>query len=118
VELSVGLRFTNLKEFKEALQLFAVQNNFDYKYMHKDKKRVTAHYKSFCHWKIYASWTSCRKYFQIKTLYDVHKCDMDYYNKKTTIRWVANRYVEIFRDQRNFTARALREMIRRDSMCR
>jgi hypothetical protein len=38
VELSVGLKFTNPKEFKEALQLFAVQNNFDYKYVHNDKK--------------------------------------------------------------------------------
>jgi hypothetical protein len=49
VKLSVGLRFTNLKEFKEALQLFAVQNNFDYKYVHNDKKRVTAHCKSLYH---------------------------------------------------------------------
>jgi len=55
VELSVGLRFTNPKEFKEVLQLFAVQNNFDYKYVHNDKKRVTAHCKSLCHWKIHAS---------------------------------------------------------------
>jgi hypothetical protein len=46
VELIVGLRFTNPKEFKEALQLFAVQNNFDYKYVHNNKKRVTAHCKS------------------------------------------------------------------------
>jgi hypothetical protein len=114
VELSVGLRFTNPKEFKEALQLFAVQNNFDYKYVHNEKKRVTAHCKSLCHWKIHASWTPCRKYFQIKTLHDEHNCGSDYYNKKATIRWAANRYVEIFRDQRSFKARALREMIRRD----
>jgi hypothetical protein len=46
VELSVGLRFMNPEEFKEALQLFAVQNNFDYKYVHNDKKRVTTHCKS------------------------------------------------------------------------
>jgi len=96
VELSVGLRFTNPKEFKEALQLFAVQNNFDYKYVHNDKKGLTGHCKSLCHWKIHASWTQCRKYFQIKTLYDKHNCGNDYYNKKATIRWAANRYVEIF----------------------
>jgi hypothetical protein len=49
VELCVGLRFTNPKEFKEALQLFTVQNNFDYNYVHNNKKRVTAHCKSLCH---------------------------------------------------------------------
>jgi zinc finger SWIM domain-containing protein 3 len=114
VELSVGLRFMNSKEFKEALQLFTVQNNFDYKYVHNDKKWVTTHCKSLCHWKIHASWTPCRKYFQIKTIYDEHNCSSNYYNKKETIRWAANRYVEIFRDQRDFKARALREMIRRD----
>jgi hypothetical protein len=64
MKLSVGLRFTNPKEFKEILQLFTVQNNFDYKYVHNDKKWVTAHCKSLCHWKIHASWTSCRKYFR------------------------------------------------------
>jgi len=77
VVLSVGLRFMNSKEFKEALQLFAVQNNFDHKYVHNDKKGVTAHCKSLCHYKIHASWTLCRKYFQIKTLYDEHNCGND-----------------------------------------
>jgi hypothetical protein len=32
VQLSVGLKFNNPTEFKKALQVFAVQNSFDYKY--------------------------------------------------------------------------------------
>jgi hypothetical protein len=55
VEVSVGLRFANLNDFKEALQIFVVQNNFDYKYLHNEKKRVTAHCKENCPWKIHAS---------------------------------------------------------------
>lgn len=63
VELSVGLRFTNLKDFKEALQIFAVQNNFDYKYLYNKRKGVTAYCKENCPWKIHASWTPCKNYY-------------------------------------------------------
>ncbi|XP_059432442.1 uncharacterized protein LOC132165776 [Corylus avellana] len=43
VEIHVGQLFANPSKFKEALQLYAVQNCFDYTYMHNDKQRVSAY---------------------------------------------------------------------------
>jgi hypothetical protein len=37
-----------------------------------------------------------------------------YYNKRATIQWAANRYLESFRDQPDWKSNALKEMIRRD----
>jgi hypothetical protein len=48
VKLVVGLRFANPTEFKGALQLYAVQNSFDYKYLHNERKRVFAYCKKKC----------------------------------------------------------------------
>jgi hypothetical protein len=66
VELAVGLRFANPTEFKGGLQLYAEQNSFDYKYLHNERKRVSAYCKKKCGWKIHSSWSPCQKHFQIR----------------------------------------------------
>lgn len=60
------------------------------------------------------SWSNYKKYFQIKTFDAEHNCGGHYHNKRATMKWVAHRYVNTFRDQRHFKAKALKEMIRRD----
>jgi hypothetical protein len=84
VELAVGLRFANPTEFKGALQLYAVQNSFDYKYLHNERKRVSAYCKKKCGWKIHSSWSPCQKYFQIKTFKSEHNCGSHFQNKRAT----------------------------------
>jgi hypothetical protein len=59
VVLEVGLRFASPTNFKEALQVFAMQNSFDYKYLDIEKKRVSVYCKKQCGWKIHASWSNC-----------------------------------------------------------
>jgi len=49
------LKFSNPTEFKKALQVFAVQNSFDYKYQHNEKMRVSAVCKKNCPWSIHAT---------------------------------------------------------------
>jgi hypothetical protein len=90
VELKVGLKFANPTEFKEAIQVFAVQNSFDYKYMHNEKKQVSAFCKKTCGWKIHASWSNCKKYFQIRTFDAKHNCGSHYYNKRAIIKWATH----------------------------
>lgn len=114
VELAVGLRFANPTEFKGALQLYAVQNSFDYKYLHNERKGVSAYCKKKCGWKIHSSWSPCQKYIQIKTFISEHNCGSHYQNKRATSKWAAARYLDLIRDQRDLKAKALQEMIRRD----
>jgi hypothetical protein len=114
VQLSVGLKFSNPTKFKKALQVFAVQNSFDYKYQDNEKTRVSAVCKKNCPWRIHASWSNCKSFFQIKTFHANHNCGSHYHNKRASIPWAANRYLDSFRDNRDLKPKALREMIRRD----
>lgn len=40
--LRVGLKFTKPSEFKDALILYAIQQGFDYTFLHNEKARVFA----------------------------------------------------------------------------
>ncbi|XP_059432656.1 uncharacterized protein LOC132174219 [Corylus avellana] len=114
VELYIGQEFVDTRQFNDALQIFAIQNSFDYTYMRNEKTRITSICKRTCGWRIHASWSYKRDCFQIKSYIKEHNCGTHYYNKKASIKWAANRYLEIFRDEPNFRAIALKEMIRRD----
>ncbi|XP_062155085.1 uncharacterized protein LOC133863106 [Alnus glutinosa] len=114
VQLLVGLKFSNPTEFKKALQVFAVQNSFDYKYQHNEKTWVSAVCKKNCPWRIHASWSNCKSFFQIKTFHANHNCGSHYHNKRASIPWAANRYLDSFRDNRDLKPKVLREMIMRD----
>jgi hypothetical protein len=98
VQLSVGLKFSNPNEFKKTLQVFAVQNSFEYKCHHNEKMRVSAVWKKNCLWRVHASWSNCKSFFQIKTFHSVYNCGSHYHNKRATISWAANRYIDSFRD--------------------
>jgi hypothetical protein len=101
VQLSVGLKFSNPTEFKKILQVLAVQNSFDYKYQHNEKTLVSVVCKKNCPWRIHASWSNCKSFFQIKTFHSDHNCGSHYHNKQATIPWAANRYIDSFRDHRD-----------------
>jgi hypothetical protein len=114
VEIYVGPLFANPSQFKEAIQLCAIQNSFNYTYVHNEKKHVSAHCKKKCVWRVHASWKSNTKYFQIKTLRNVHNRGSHYYNKRASIKWAVHRYIDSFRDQANWKASVLKEVVRRD----
>jgi hypothetical protein len=57
---------------------------------------------------------NCKSFFQIKTFHSNHNCGCHYHNKRTSIPWAANRYLDSFRDNRDLKPKALREMIKRD----
>jgi hypothetical protein len=102
VELSIGLKFANPIKFKETLQVFTVQNSLDYKYQHNEKTRVSAICKKKYGWRIHASWSNCKKYFQIKTFEHVHNCGNHRHNKRASIKWAAHKYLDSFWDQREW----------------
>jgi hypothetical protein len=114
VALKLGLRFACPSDFKEALRLYAIQQGFDYTFLHNEKKRVSAFCKKKCGWRIHASWMNDKSAFQIKTFFDVHNCGKHHKNKRATIKWAAKRYLNNFRDQQDWKASALKEQIRRD----
>jgi hypothetical protein len=63
---------------------------------------------------MHASWWNDNGCFQIKTDTKEYNCGTHYHNKKASIKWVAHRYLDNFRDKLNLKPSALKEMIRRD----
>jgi hypothetical protein len=67
-----------------------------------------------CGWRIHASQSKARDALQIKTFVDTHNCVTYHENKKANMHWIANQYLEDFRDDLTWTVYALRERVKRD----
>lgn len=94
--------------------MYAIQQGFDYTFLHNEKARVSALCKKRFGWKIHAYSLNDKKTFQIKTFFDTHNCGNHYRNKRATLKWASERYLDNFQDQPDWKATALKEQIRRD----
>ncbi|KAG8388477.1 hypothetical protein BUALT_Bualt02G0129800 [Buddleja alternifolia] len=71
----VGQDFKSVKEFREALQKYAVANRFGYKLKKNESSRVSGIcVEEGCSWHIYASWVPASESFRIKKLNNSHTC--------------------------------------------
>jgi hypothetical protein len=89
--------------FKTAFKNYAIQNGFDFVYQHNDKIRVTTVCKLKCGWRIHASQSNARDALQIKTFIDTHNYGTHHENKKANMHWIADQYLEDFRDDLTWT---------------
>ncbi|KAJ1416598.1 Transposase, MuDR, plant [Sesbania bispinosa] len=114
VELMKGMKFDSNVTFRKALIEWTIKRGYDIKYIHNDKSRVTAICKDGCGWRIHASQTQNNLCFQIKSFNPIHQCGRHYENKRVTTKWVANKYLENFRDSPNWEATSLKYALQRD----
>ncbi|KAF5788209.1 putative transcription factor interactor and regulator CCHC(Zn) family [Helianthus annuus] len=71
-----GQQFTDVHEFQETLQKYAIANDFDFKLRRNDKSRVVGECSSEgCSWKFNAVWVPSTESFKIQTMNNVHTCD-------------------------------------------
>ncbi|PWA57007.1 PB1 domain-containing protein [Artemisia annua] len=74
----VGQEFSNVYEFREALQRYAMANGFEYKLKKNDTNRVSGVCTGEgCSWKFNAVWVPTTESFKIKTMNNVHTCDLE-----------------------------------------
>ena len=76
MELSIGQIFLNWNEFQNALEDWAIQDQFQFNVVRKDKKRAQykcQHSKSGCQWRLFISYNSTLE-LEIKTLTNKHSC--------------------------------------------
>jgi len=100
--------------FKAAIKNYAIQNGFDFVYQHNHKIRVTAVCKVKCGWRIHLSQSNKRDAFEIKTFVPTHNCGTHHKNKKANMHWIAEQYLESFRDDPTWIVHVLRERVKRD----
>jgi hypothetical protein len=71
--LDKGDLFTDTRVFKKALKWYTVQHEFDFKYKHNDRVRVTAVCKEQDYiWRIHGSLDAKKEATQIKTFVPDH----------------------------------------------
>ncbi|XP_050106772.1 uncharacterized protein LOC126586117 isoform X1 [Malus sylvestris] len=79
-----------------------------------DRGRVTAVCAVGCPWRLHASVMQNDTTWQIKVLNDKHICSRVWKNKYVTYKFIAEKYLNRFKDHPGMTAKTLQDVIQRD----
>ncbi|XP_074271117.1 uncharacterized protein LOC141595043 [Silene latifolia] len=118
VDFETGLRFTDKKEFIDAVQNYKILNGYAIKTYKSDKNRIGAHCTGkWCKWRVWASWKCGEKTFQIKSVPSPHTCLPFDFNEKSrlvTSRWLCKRYFEKLRVCPSWKLKEFRDYVKAD----
>ncbi|KAK6941719.1 MULE transposase domain [Dillenia turbinata] len=93
----VGQDFKSVKEFREALQKYAIANRFVYKLIKNDTNRASGRcVGEGCSWRIHASWVPSEQAFRVKKMTDTHTCGGE---SRRTAHPTRNWIVSIIKDK-------------------
>ncbi|WOL05655.1 hypothetical protein Cni_G14384 [Canna indica] len=84
VKFEVGMKFGSNSEFKQAVQNYALGNDYNIKWSKSNKKRKEAKCIMSCPWRIYASWLTNEKTLMVKAYTNEHSCSRNMRNRQTT----------------------------------
>jgi hypothetical protein len=85
-----------------------VQHEFNFKYKHNDRLRVTAVCKEQdCTWRIHVSLDAKKEAMQIKTFVPNHQCGNQYETKRADVEFLVAKYTPDFKDDPTWTPYAL-----------
>ena len=89
-KFKIGMEFSSLKEFKDAIIEWTVINGYECKFLKNDKERCRAVCKSNsnCEWKALCSEVGGQHTYKIKTLGGDHTCARTLENISATSKWV------------------------------
>lgn len=136
IELRFGLKFLSNSVFRKALRNHAIENGYDYYYLHNSNLRVYAYcakrcacpwqkgrklYKCVCNqnrkcrFKVHCKKLKGEETFQIKSFRGEHICGHQHVNPKVSSEYFTERYLEDWRDDpcmsmKAFISRATREV--------
>ncbi|WOL08016.1 hypothetical protein Cni_G16768 [Canna indica] len=104
ISFEIGIKFESPAQFKEAVQFYALHNGVNLRWVQTCKERIEAKCvprgvgsQMHCPWRIYGSWNPGETIFIIKSYMKEHKCSRSMTNRQTTVEWLANYYMEQFR---------------------
>ncbi|KAF7823581.1 uncharacterized protein G2W53_021725 [Senna tora] len=99
VMFELGMEFTNLDTFRQAIRDYAVAGSYDLKFVKNDKLRIRVKCSGKCPFLMYCARDNETNTFQVKTLVDIHKCCRSFRNKHASTKWLAKKIVEKLREQ-------------------
>ncbi|KAL0437231.1 UNVERIFIED_CONTAM: hypothetical protein Sradi_0431000 [Sesamum radiatum] len=94
----IGMLFSNKKEFKKALQSYAIKTKRTVKFTKNDKVRIYAQCgNSECGWKMHAIKIKDEETFQINLLQSHHSCPEIFHVKNMKTNWLKDKYLQKFK---------------------
>ncbi|KAK7259984.1 hypothetical protein RIF29_25648 [Crotalaria pallida] len=109
----VGLEFTSLAVFKQAILEHSVLNGKSVKFVKNDKERVRVACKSDCGFVAYVARVGDSHTFRLKTLQPKHRCGRVFDNKNANTRWVSKVVLDKMRDNHDYKMVEIMDDIRR-----
>ncbi|EEC83440.1 hypothetical protein OsI_28918 [Oryza sativa Indica Group] len=110
----VGMLFNDAIEVRQAIKQYSVKNRVAIRFARNTKKRIEAKCSEECPWMLNASEDSRTKCFMIKQYVDGHKCQKEWELNYVTARYLANRYIESFRDNDKMTLKSFAKVVQKD----
>ncbi|CAH9111593.1 unnamed protein product [Cuscuta epithymum] len=93
----VGLKFINSLQFRDAVQLYALNSGRNLTWYKSTHKQMDVRCVSGCYWRVYASWMQDNNGFVVKTVGPEHLCGRSLTNRQATVEMLAKRYLNKFR---------------------
>lgn len=107
LKLTVGLRFEDAFQCKEALKSWAVVKGYPIHFRMVSKTQLEAYCTAPCPWRCYGSIIRKEQNFGIKVINEPHDCKFDIHNKQADYKWIGRQYVNVFRVRPSMTVREL-----------
>ncbi|KAG5521123.1 hypothetical protein RHGRI_033621 [Rhododendron griersonianum] len=115
VKFCPGMKFSNAKEFREAVREYAIKKGKGIKFVKNETTRIKAICAAEeCPWSIMGSLAQKGESFQVKTYKKKHKCLRSFRVRHVTSMYLANKYVDSIRSNPNMPLEHLQERVRKD----
>ncbi|CAM8926726.1 unnamed protein product [Rhodiola kirilowii] len=120
ITLAVGMQFQSKEVFRSALKEFSIWKGFDFDYINNKKDRISAQCTTeTCPWRIHASQQVDKNgdiCFQIKSMcpHDALTCVRDCTGSRLSSEYLAEYYLEAFRDNPNWDIKAFKLHVKRE----
>ncbi|KAM0888748.1 hypothetical protein ACQ4PT_028162 [Festuca glaucescens] len=117
-EFKVGMIFSGVKEFRQALQNYSIKRRVKVNKIRNDPMRVEAICKPRCSWQIKGSCDSRYGAFSVKTYTKKHTCKSDWEVKALTSNFLCDTFINEFRDNRKLDLKSFAAKVQREfNMC-
>src|ERR1044072_4074357 len=111
-QFHVGMEFTSIKQFKDAIKEFSVLNGREIRFLKNDKTRCKVICKGKCSYRMLCSKVGGKETFSIKKMKDKYTCGRIFHNKNASSKWVAKQMVEKMRIRKKFTITEIVDEVR------
>ncbi|XP_057515640.1 uncharacterized protein LOC130797170 [Amaranthus tricolor] len=137
INLSLGLKFPSTYVFRKALRYHAIECGYNYYYLHNGTNRISVYCynrcdcmklkgrivncvcgkEKKCYFKVHAVKLKDEETVQIRSYFPNHTCGHQHQNKKVTALYLAEKYIDDWRDNPTWELKAFKKRVNRELGC-